>query len=87
MTDGHKHRHIVVPSWDRWYVRLLRKPLIHHKTLTHNQYKRIDESPYPYGPCAKHGNRRTDPLATCWCLSPLGILHRWTGLTLVTRDE
>lgn len=79
MTDGHKHRHVVVPSWDRWYVRLLRKPLLHS-----TNYARVDRSPYPYGPCAdpKCKNSYRMPPPDCWVLTPLGILHRWTGLTL-----
>ena len=77
MTSGHKHRIVTVPSWDTWYVRLLRKPLWHCRDI-----RRVDESPYPYGPCAK--TKRANP--TCWTLSLLGILHRWTGLTLYVEE-
>lgn len=69
MTDGHKHRTVKIRSWDAWWVRALRKPLFHTTNVV-----RVDPSPYPYGPCAIHHD--------CWTLTPLGILHRWTGLTL-----
>lgn len=81
MTDGHKHRIVTVTSWDRWYVRALRAPLWHCSDLP-----RVDASPYPYGPCPKRegacsGHRE------CWTLSTLGILHRWTGLTLYLPEK
>jgi len=83
MTEGHKHRHVMVPSWDVWYVRLLRVQLIHRRDV-----EAVDKSPYPYGMCrekcppgcqGRHG--------PCYALSPLGILHRWTGLTLEVQTE
>lgn len=58
---------------ESWWVRLMRKPLVHSTNLT-----RVDRSPYPYGPCATHSD--------CWTLSTLSILHRWTGLTLEVVD-
>jgi hypothetical protein len=64
-----------VPSFDVWYVRALRRPLYHS-----TDYAAVDRSPYPYGPCAKHGH-------FCWALTPLGILHRWTGLTLEVKGS
>lgn len=75
MTDGHKHRLLRVKRGGRLY-RVLRHPLWHCRDLD-----RVNRSPYPYGPCALS----TEPV-TCWTLSPLGILHRWTGLTLFVPD-
>lgn len=70
MTEGHKHRLVrVTPR----VMRLMRKPLIHCRDLD-----RVDASPYPYGPC----NLSFGKNPTCWTLSLLSILHRWTGLTL-----
>lgn len=77
MTDGHKHRHLRVKSWDSWWVRALRKPVlvVHDPDL----FERVESAPYPYGPIKEyHGGK----VRTCWALTPLGILHRWTGLTL-----
>jgi hypothetical protein len=81
MTEGHRHRIVSVPSWDVWYARALRWPLLHST----NQ-RRVERSSYPYGPCTKRegsclGHRE------CWTLSTLGILHRWTGLTLLVIDR
>lgn len=65
-----------VRSWDSWWVRALRKPVLHRFYLneTSRTAVRVRFSPYPYGPCPKHHD--------CWVLTPLGILHRWTGMTL-----
>ena len=79
MTDGHKHRHVVVPSWDKGYVSALRRPLWHQPVFTQGTEDRVTASPYPYGPCEKGHDR-------CWVLTPLGILHRWTGLTLEVKE-
>lgn len=77
MTTGHKHRHLRVRSWDTPLVRVLRRPLWHRSDTN-----RVDASPYPYGVCPQ-----TDQGApTCYTLSLLGILHRWTGLTLEVRE-
>lgn len=76
MTEGHKHRHIHVPFPFPFYVRSLRWGILHTRNL-----ERVEKSPYPYGPCSK----REGPCAghrECWTLSALGILHRWTGLTI-----
>lgn len=83
MTAGHKHRNVVVPSWDRWYVRLLRKPLVHS-----TNYVRVDQSPYPYGPCTDERcvNKYRLPRPDCWTLSTLSILHRWFGLVLEVKE-
>lgn len=75
MTDGHKHHFVVVPSKSTPLARLAdwaRRPLplMHFTNLA-----RVDASPYPYRPCDEHER--------CWCLTPLGIAHRWTGLTLI----
>lgn len=81
MTDGHYHRKVRVPSMEEWYVRLLRTPIIHRLTTGADAtWARIDRSPYPYGPCPPSAGMN----ASCWTLSLLGILHRWTGLTLET---
>lgn len=89
MTEGHKHREVKVRSFDTRLVRLLRRPVLHVLVIfpsgneNHEAMERVDASPYPYGPCP-----RTDPKhPTCWVLTPLGILHRWTGLTLRTPDD
>jgi hypothetical protein len=75
MTQGHKHRMITVKAGGL-VERVLRRPLFHCRHLA-----RVDASPYPYGPCPMS----IEPV-TCWTLSALGILHRWTGLTLYTKD-
>lgn len=84
MTEGHKHWMLDAPSTDVWWVRLLRRPL-RHTTNT----ARVDPSPYPYGVCdsprCPHTYERPRP--TCYYLSLLGILHRWTGLTLRMPEE
>lgn len=85
MTAGHKHRMLHIDhDFDWWPVRLLRKPLLHRSADTNQQWRKIEGSPYPYGACAKHSRGVTDVNARCWVLTPLGILHRWTGLTLCT---
>lgn len=85
MTTGHKHRHLVVASFETRLVRLLRKPLRHETNIV-----KVDVSPYPYGPCpGEKGcpHRLLHPRPDCWTLSLLGILHRWTGLTLKVEGE
>lgn len=71
MTDGHKHRVVRVKKGSLVY-RLLRYPLI----FTDDR-ARVEESPYPYGESAVTSG--------VYYLSLLGILHRWTGLTLTER--
>lgn len=84
MTDGHTHRMLHIGhDFDWWPVRVLRKPLVHRAADTNPQWRRIEASPYPYGACYAHGYR-SDGTTHCWTLSLLGILHRWTGLTLCT---
>lgn len=81
MTDGHKHRHWVIKSFDSWWVRLLRKPLwtVHDPDLR----PKVDASPYPYGVVTEfHGGK----VRECYTLTPLGVLHRWTGLTLEVKE-
>lgn len=78
MTDGHEHRVVRVPSWDTWYVRLLRLPVLHRTVVTPEQYRAVDRSPYPYGVCAQ--------TEQCCTLSPLAVLHRWFGLTLLVEE-
>lgn len=53
--------------------RVLRKPVYHCRDI-----RRVNESPYPYRVCPV--TNWTQP--SCWVLTPLGILHRWIGLTL-----
>lgn len=78
VTDGHKHRMLRVNVHSR-LVRWLRKPLRHS-----TNYPRVDRSPYPYRPCTDERcwTRYRHPRPDCWVLTPLSILHRWTGLTL-----
>lgn len=76
MSAGHAHRHVRVPHTRVWYVRALRAPLVHVRNRA-----RVEASPYPYGECPYSPR----PVA-CWTLSALGILHRWTGLTLEVTD-
>lgn len=82
MTDGHKHRHLHVDSFDSWWVRALRKPLRHTTNVA-----RVDPSPYPYGMCddPRCPNTYKHPRPDCYTLSLLGIAHRWTGLVLDNR--
>lgn len=74
----------MVPSWDTWYVRLLRKPIKHTTNMA-----RVEPSPYPYGPCEslRCPNMYKHPRPDCWTLSLLSIAHRWTGLTLEVLTE
>lgn len=74
MTEGHKHRTVGVPAR---LVPLLRWPMYHTTDMA-----KVDASPYPYGPCEP--SKGLD--STCWYLSPLSFLHRWTGLTIRTPD-
>jgi hypothetical protein len=74
----HKHQMLTVKSPSVWWVRLLRKPIFHTYDVP-----RMDRSLYPFCPCAKHGFGSADiATATCWTMSTLSVLHRWTGLTL-----
>lgn len=75
MTEGHRHRHLHIETFDSWWVRLLRRPLLHRRTVSTEQLDAVEASPYPYAPCIKRRN-------ACWDLTALGILHRWTGLVL-----
>lgn len=70
MTQGHKHRMVKVKPGGLIHV-VLTRPLVHSRDLP-----RVDRSPYPHGPCEDHPG--------CYYLSALSVLHRWTGLTLVT---
>ena len=71
MTTGHKHRHLKVKKGGLIF-RVLRKPLWYTRDVD-----RVDASPYPYGLSESRG----------YYLSLLGVLHRWTGLTLDTRSK
>lgn len=88
MTDGHKHRIVRINPSTRTGGALyafLRKPRFHTTDLA-----RVDASPYPYGPCREHPlNWKDAPVEApeCYTLSVLSVLHRWTGLTLVWRNE
>lgn len=86
MTDGHKHRLLHIGhDFDWWPVRLLRTPIKHQRTVQNGKWHKVSVSPYPYGPCENPAhNTDTGMDSTCWVLTPLGILHRWTGLTLCT---
>lgn len=75
MTEGHKHRTVQIYEGTLAY-RFLRWPMYHC-----SDREKVDESPYPYGPCDPKAGRDS----VCWYLSPLSFLHRWTGLTLVKR--
>ena len=79
MTDGHTHRMLKVKDGGL-VVRALRYPLL-HRPLSES----VDKSPYPYGPCLHEGD--CGCADACWTLSLLGILHRWTGLTLFVEDK
>lgn len=71
-------------SWDTWWVRLLRKPVRHRFVQMGDEaWEAVDASPYPYGYCPVHVHAPNSRLR-CFVLTPLSILHRWTGLTLVT---
>lgn len=83
MTTGHEHRIAHVESFDAWYVQLLRIPLLHFDVRDPKQLAKVEMSPYPYGPCPM-GNVEKP---TCWVLTPLSILHRWTGLTLCNNPR
>lgn len=73
MTTGHKHRTIKVTRNSLLY-RVLSKPTLLHDT----DLDRLDASRFVFGPCPKHDD--------CYRLSPLGLLHGLTGLTLEMRD-
>lgn len=84
MTDGHKHRHVRIKSFNTRLARWLRKPVRHETNIT-----KVDVSPYPYRPCDySQGcpNRLLHPRPDCWVLTRLSIFHRWTGLTLETPE-
>lgn len=74
MTSGHKHR-IVSVKRDGLVHRVLKC-----QVFVTSDLDRVDRSPYPYGPVADEG--ATGENSEEWYLSLLGILHRWTGLTL-----
>lgn len=77
MTAGHKHRVVRTRAGSRLY-RVLRKP----RYVTTNQ-RRVERSPYPYSPLPSR-ERVVEP--DRYYLSLLGILHRWTGLTLEVKE-
>lgn len=76
MTVGHKHRVVRVRRGGRWTGFLI-KP--RYKT---KDKKRVDSSPYPYG-CLFTPPNTPDQI---YYLSILGVLHRWTGLTLEVEE-
>lgn len=79
MTEGHKHR--VVRLKDGWLYRALKHPLAWSR-----DYERLDASPYPWR--AKNEQAFKDGLREQpYCLSLLGILHRWTGLTITLKER
>jgi hypothetical protein len=73
MTPGHSHRQVRV-SRNGLVHRLLTAPLYCTGNL-----RKVDRSPYPYGPCVEHTGH--------WYLSTLSVLHRWSGLALWLPDE
>jgi hypothetical protein len=82
MTDGHLHWRIRVKSDKTWPVRLLRAPL--KWVCDPDLFDKVDASPYPYGMATHgHGGKFYD----CAYLSLLGILHRWSGLTLEIHPD
>lgn len=72
MTSGHEHRKVEVAA-DGWIVYLLTRP-----TLLVVGTKYADKSRMVFGPTDKPDR---------WRLSPLGLLHGWTGLTLTTKED
>ena len=76
MTAGHKHRVVRVKP-DGWVLRALTKPL--YWVCDPDELPRVDASRYPYGEKKRFLGGKA---YTCWYLSALSILHRWTGLTL-----
>jgi hypothetical protein len=62
-----------------------------HRALRHPLYwvadpdelPRIERSPYPYGEKTRYFAGKP---YTCWYLSALSVLHRWTGLTLEVHE-
>ena len=72
MTSGHRHYHVRVTA-NGWIVYLLTRP-----TLLVVGTKYADKSRMVFGP-----TKRPDR----WRLSPLGLLHAWTGLTLITKED
>lgn len=86
MTTGHAH-HLWTVKKGGLVQRVLRTPLLHFNAPEGSKaMARVERSPYPYGPCPKRegacfGHHH------CWVLTPLGILHRWTGLTLYFPEE
>jgi hypothetical protein len=73
---------VEIKSWDSWWVRALRVPLRHRFCRTDDAtWVAVSRSPYPYGPCPEHTSAPHQRLH-CFVLTPLSVLHRWTGLTL-----
>lgn len=73
VTAGHKHRHVNLTN--RVLYRTLRKPRFKTRSL-----QRAERSRYPYA-----GAWDTQANEPYYYLSLLGILHRWTGLTVRWR--
>lgn len=83
MTDGHKHREVRINPNTHvgGAVRaFLCKPRYHTTDVP-----KVDASPYPYGMCRDHWS--DNGVITCYYLSILSVLHRWTGLTLLMKDK
>jgi hypothetical protein len=74
MTENHKHR-LVQINPGGWLYRFLRKP----RWFVYDRVK-AEKSAYPYGVVS-------NVVPPMYYLSLLGVLHRWTGLTLFYADE
>lgn len=75
-TKYHRHWNLKVKKDGLLYY-LLRKPIHWACDL-----KKVDASPYPYGPLVLRGK------PTGWYyMSTLSVLHRWTGLVLEVEGE
>lgn len=74
-TRFHRHWNLKVKKNGLLYY-LLRKPVHWSGDL-----KKVETSPYPYGPLIVNGKE-----TGWWYMSTLSVLHRWTGLTLVVTD-
>lgn len=83
-TETHWHRH--------WNVRVKQDGLVGgvvYRVLTQPIWweadiRKVAQSKYPYRPAERTASCK---VVTEWCLTPLGVLHRWTGLTLFVVSE
>lgn len=79
MTEGHKHRVVTVKSFDVWWVRALRRPVL---VLSDKHEAYVERSRLVFGVRVSKADHHDE-----FFLTPLGILHALFGIVLYTEDD